>query len=159
MSPLRRLWNLARRSRLDAELQHDIETHLALIEDEERARGSTTEQARRAARARSGNPHSYRERALDEESLHERLVGHDDWFAPDQWRDDRFRGLARSAFPSPRGIRRRSLGTGESELESTLRASHYSMRVADMWRRHCRARSVPSSRARVLSTCFSPYPH
>ena len=103
MSPLRRLWNLARRSRLDAELQHDIETHLALIEDEARARGSTTGQARRAARARFGKAHSYRERALDEESLHERLVDHDDWFAPDQWRDDRSRRLARSAFPSPRG--------------------------------------------------------
>ena len=65
MSPFRRIWNLVRRSRLDAELQQEIETHLALIEEENRSQGSSTEQARRNARVRFGNPYSYRERALD----------------------------------------------------------------------------------------------
>ena len=32
MSPLRRIWNLLRRSRLDDEMQQELETHLALIE-------------------------------------------------------------------------------------------------------------------------------
>lgn len=66
MSLLQRIWNVVRRSRLDAELQQEIETHLALIEDEERSQGSSTEQSRRKARTRFGNPYSYRERALDE---------------------------------------------------------------------------------------------
>src|SRR2546425_11234032 len=66
MSPLRRIWNLVRRSRLDAELQQEIDTHLALIEDEARSQGSNPEQARRQARVRFGNPYAYRERALDE---------------------------------------------------------------------------------------------
>src|SRR5216684_943218 len=65
MSPFRRIWNVVRRSRLDAELQQEIETHLALIEDDERSQGSSATQARRDARARFGNPSAYRERALD----------------------------------------------------------------------------------------------
>ena len=47
------------------ELEPGLETHLALIEDEERSRGSSPEQARRAARARFGNRDAYRERALE----------------------------------------------------------------------------------------------
>ena len=65
MSSLRRLWNVVRRSRLDDELRQEIETHLALIEDHERARGSTADEARQRARSRFGSPLSYRERALD----------------------------------------------------------------------------------------------
>jgi predicted permease len=64
-SPLRRLWNVVRRSRLDDDLRDELETHLALIEDEERARGADPRQARDNARARFGNPLSYREQALD----------------------------------------------------------------------------------------------
>src|SRR6266487_4051680 len=65
MSPLRRLWNVVRRSRLDDDLRQELDTHLALIEDEERAQGSSLEQARQKARSRFGNPLTYRERALD----------------------------------------------------------------------------------------------
>src|ERR1041385_6872108 len=65
MSPIRRLWNAIRRSRLDDELQQEIEAHLALIEDEERSRSGSGEEARARARFRFGNDLVYRERALD----------------------------------------------------------------------------------------------
>jgi predicted permease len=65
MSPLRRLWNVVRRARLDDDLRQELEAHLALIEEEERARGLTAEEARHTARSRFGSPLSYRERALD----------------------------------------------------------------------------------------------
>ncbi len=51
MSPLRRLWNIVRRSRMDDELRQEIETHLALIEEHERAQGSSAEQARQRSLA------------------------------------------------------------------------------------------------------------
>src|ERR671919_2847516 len=65
MSPLRRLWNVLRRSRMDDDLRQELDTHVALIEEEERRHGLTAEQARRNARTRFGNPQAYRERALD----------------------------------------------------------------------------------------------
>jgi hypothetical protein len=64
-SPLRRLWNIRRRARVDEDLRDELNTHLALIEEEERARGLTAEQARERARARFASPLSYREQALD----------------------------------------------------------------------------------------------
>jgi putative ABC transport system permease protein len=65
MNPLRRLWNLVCRARLDDELRQELETHLALIEEEERADGLNGSDARRAARLRFGNPRAHREQALD----------------------------------------------------------------------------------------------
>jgi predicted permease len=65
MSPLHRLWNVLRRSRMDDDLRQELETHVALIEEEERRQGLTADQARRNARTRFGNPQAYRERALD----------------------------------------------------------------------------------------------
>jgi putative ABC transport system permease protein len=65
MSPFRRLWNVVRGRHIDDDLQQEFETHLALIEDEERADGISAEQARRNARARFGNPLVQRERAVD----------------------------------------------------------------------------------------------
>src|SRR5688572_6006932 len=65
MSPFRRLLNVVRRSRMDDDLRQELDTHVALIEEEERRRGLTAEQARRNARTRFGNPRAYRERALD----------------------------------------------------------------------------------------------
>jgi putative ABC transport system permease protein len=62
---LRRLWNVVRRARLDDELRQELETHLALIEDEERARGLSDQNARHQARSRFGNLLLHRERALD----------------------------------------------------------------------------------------------
>ena len=64
MSPLRRLWNVLRRDRLDDELRQEVDTHLAPIEEEERANGAGV-QATRQARARFGSPLVHRERALD----------------------------------------------------------------------------------------------
>ena len=34
MSPLRRLWNVVRRSRMDDDLRQELDTHVALIEEE-----------------------------------------------------------------------------------------------------------------------------
>src|SRR5713226_7001985 len=65
MSLLRRLWNVVRRSRMDDDLRQELDTHLALIEEEERRQGLAAERARQKARARFGNPLAYRERALD----------------------------------------------------------------------------------------------
>jgi predicted permease len=65
MSSLRRLWNVLRRSRMDDDLRQELGTHVALIEEQERSHGLTADQARRNARTRFGNPHVYRERALD----------------------------------------------------------------------------------------------
>jgi len=50
---------------LDDEVRQEVETHLALIEDEERARGLSDRDARQRARSRFGNPLSHREQALD----------------------------------------------------------------------------------------------
>lgn len=65
MSSLRRLWNIVRRPRLDNDLRRELDTHLALIEEEERGHGLSADEARQKARARFGNPLSYREQALD----------------------------------------------------------------------------------------------
>jgi putative ABC transport system permease protein len=65
MSPFRRLWNVFRRGRIDDDLRQELDTHLALIEDEERAQGSSAEQARHRARLRLGGSLAYRERSLD----------------------------------------------------------------------------------------------
>ena len=61
-SPIRRIWNLIRRRRMDDELRQELETHLALIEEEERANGFSPEQARRRAVTRFGSPIASRER-------------------------------------------------------------------------------------------------
>ena len=42
MSPFRRIWNVVRRARLDEELRQEDDTHLALIEEEERVPIDTT---------------------------------------------------------------------------------------------------------------------
>lgn len=65
MNPFGRLWNVVRRSRLDDDLWQELDTHLALIEEEERAGGMDPSHARRAARLRFGNPRAHREQALD----------------------------------------------------------------------------------------------
>src|SRR4030095_5436413 len=65
MSPFQRLWNVFRRSRLDDDLRQEIETHLALIECEEQARGLNVQQAQARARSRFGNTLAHRARAVD----------------------------------------------------------------------------------------------
>ena len=65
MSPFRRVWNTIRRRQLDDEMRREVDTHLALIEDEERTNGASDNGARRHARARFGSALGYREQALD----------------------------------------------------------------------------------------------
>ena len=65
MSPIRRLWYLLRRRHIDEELRQEFDTHLALIEEEERAGGVGGEQAHKNARARFGNPLVHREEAVE----------------------------------------------------------------------------------------------
>ncbi len=65
MSPLRRLWNTIRRARIDDDLRQELDTHLALIEEEERALGLTPRNARHQARSRFGSPLAHRERTTD----------------------------------------------------------------------------------------------
>jgi putative ABC transport system permease protein len=65
MSPFRRIWNVMRRASLDEDLRQEIDTHLALIEEEERAQGSSEPRARQTARSRFGSPLAYRDQALD----------------------------------------------------------------------------------------------
>ena len=62
---LRRLWNLARRGRLDEDLEQELDTHLALIEEEEQRHGLTPDEAHRVARVRFGIPRAHREQSLD----------------------------------------------------------------------------------------------
>jgi len=65
MSPIRRIWNVLRRRQLDDELRQEVATHVALIEEEERANGRSEDGARRHARMRFGSLPGHRERALD----------------------------------------------------------------------------------------------
>jgi putative ABC transport system permease protein len=50
---------------MDDDLRQEIETHLALLEEEERGRSGDAAEAGRRARSRFGSPLHYRERALD----------------------------------------------------------------------------------------------
>jgi len=50
---------------MEDEVRDEVETHLALIEDEERANGTAAADARRNARLRFGNPAAYREQMRD----------------------------------------------------------------------------------------------
>jgi predicted permease len=65
VSLLRRAWNVVRRNRLDEDLRRELDAHLALIEEEERDRGVSGDEAYRRARTRFGNPLFHRERAVD----------------------------------------------------------------------------------------------
>src|SRR5581483_7382057 len=62
---LQRLLNIVRARRIDDEIRQEMESHLALIEEEERARGADSAGARRAARLRFGNNAVYREWTRD----------------------------------------------------------------------------------------------
>ena len=105
MSPLRRLLNVLRRSRMDEDLRQELDTHVALIEEEERRNGLTPEQARRYARARFGNALMYREQALDA------VIA--TWFE-DAWKDARFaaRVLVRAPGFSTVAVLTMALGIG-----------------------------------------------
>jgi macrolide transport system ATP-binding/permease protein len=55
MSVLTKLWNSLSSSKLHAEIQQEIETHLALLEEEARTRGLDGRDAQMDARQRFGN--------------------------------------------------------------------------------------------------------
>jgi predicted permease len=61
MSFWNRLFNTLRSGRLDNDLQREMETHLAKMQDDELRSGADADQARRSARLQFGNPGSYRE--------------------------------------------------------------------------------------------------
>src|SRR5579872_5332670 len=65
MSWWSRMTRAVRPSGLDRDLQTEVETHMALIEAEERRRGATPDEARQRARRRFGNHMFYREQARD----------------------------------------------------------------------------------------------
>lgn len=65
MSIFQRLWNAVRPNRLHDEIRQELETHFALIEEEEEARGLKPEDARVKARRRFGNPGAYRDKTRD----------------------------------------------------------------------------------------------
>jgi predicted permease len=90
---------------MDEDLRQELDTHVALIEEEERRNGLTAEQARRYARARFGNALMYREQALDA------VIA--TWFE-DAWKDARFaaRVLVRAPGFSTVAVLTMALGIG-----------------------------------------------
>ncbi len=65
MSIFERLWNAVRPNRLNDEIRQELETHFALIEEEEQARGLQPDDARVRARQRFGNPGACRDKTRD----------------------------------------------------------------------------------------------
>jgi putative ABC transport system permease protein len=65
MRIFRRLWSLVRHGRLDDDLREELDTHLSLTEDDERAGGPNGNGAQRAARNLLGHPRARRGRSLD----------------------------------------------------------------------------------------------
>ena len=62
---LKTFWKAIRGTRVDDDLREEMDTHLALIEEAERTRGMTADEARASARLKFGNPLVYRERARE----------------------------------------------------------------------------------------------
>lgn len=62
---LHRLWNVVRQRRVEDEIRQEMESHLALIEEEELAHRGDPDAARRAARLRFGNGGLYHEQTRD----------------------------------------------------------------------------------------------
>jgi putative ABC transport system permease protein len=98
-----RLWNVFRRKRLDAELRQELDAHLALLEEEESARGLSISDAQRNARARFGNPLLHRERSLDAIT--------DTWLET-AWRDAKYGARQLAAAPLLSAVLIVTLGLG-----------------------------------------------
>jgi putative ABC transport system permease protein len=61
----RRLWNVLRQRRIENEIREEMGSHLALLEEEELARGASAQSARRNARLRFGNDGVYQEQTRE----------------------------------------------------------------------------------------------
>jgi len=60
-----RIWNVFRQRRIENEIRQEMESHLAMIEEEAQAQGADPGEARRSARLRFGNDGVYRDRARE----------------------------------------------------------------------------------------------
>ncbi len=70
MSILQRCWNAMRPRHLNNEIRQELETHFALIEEEEQAHGLSADDARVRARLRFGNQGVYRDRTREANIAH-----------------------------------------------------------------------------------------
>ncbi len=69
MGMLKRLFNLGRREKLNAEIEAELESHIEMRADDNITAGMSSEEARREARLRFGNPVSVKERAVASDAL------------------------------------------------------------------------------------------
>ena len=69
MGMLKRLFNLARREKLNAEIEAELESHIEMRADDNIKAGMSPEEARREAHLRFGNPVSVKERAVASDAL------------------------------------------------------------------------------------------
>src|SRR5580693_4703813 len=60
-----RLWNVFRQRRIEDEIRQEMGSHMAFLEEEERAQGADPSAARRNARLRFGNDGVYREQTRE----------------------------------------------------------------------------------------------
>jgi putative ABC transport system permease protein len=60
-----RLWNVFRHRRVEDEIRQEMESHMAFLEEDERAQGADAQSARRNARLRFGNDSVYREQTRE----------------------------------------------------------------------------------------------
>lgn len=90
MGMLRRLLNLGRRGKTDADIEAELESHIEMRAEDNLAAGMSPEQARREARLRFGNPLTVKEETAASDAVLE-LDG--------LWRD--LRHVARQLRKSP----------------------------------------------------------
>jgi macrolide transport system ATP-binding/permease protein len=65
MPLMRRIANLFKRSRVDREIRRELDAHIEMRQEDNRARGMSAHEARRDALVRFGNPVSMRERTTE----------------------------------------------------------------------------------------------
>src|SRR5262245_49641232 len=113
MGLLRRLANLLRHDRLDAEIEEEFRAHLEMAAEDARRRGTPPDEAWRAARMRFGNVSVLRERTVEANTLP---------LLDELWRDLRhaFRQLGRSPVFAVTAVITLSLGIGATTAVFTL---------------------------------------